>query len=115
MARHADRKVRVLVVWEPILATDWRSPSGSTLGRIPDGRVRQFWDPKHLVATAVSEVAKRKQQREPSCCVQKGFDWDEAILYAAHTNWGEEPISSFWDGPVYRIIPGLEAAFSEQR
>jgi hypothetical protein len=105
----------VLVVWEPILATDWRSPSGSTLGRIPDSRVCQFWDPHHLVASTLKEIAKRKPQPEPNCCVEKGFDWDEAILYAPHTRWKDEPTSAFWDGPVYRIISNLEKAFNEQR
>jgi hypothetical protein len=107
--------VRVVAVWEPILSSDWRSPSGSTLGRIPDPRVRQFWDPKHLVASALEEIAKRKRQPEPSCCVEKGFDWDEAILYAPQARWKDEPISAFWDGPVYRIISNLEKALNEQR
>ncbi len=107
--------MRVLVVWEPILSTDWRSPSGSTLGRILDPRVRQFWDPEHLAASALQEIAKRKPQREPNCCVQRGFHWDEAILYAPHTRWKDEPISAFWDGPVYRITSNLEKAFNEQR
>ena len=42
-----------LIVWEPILATDWKSPSGNTLARIPDRRARQFWDPEHVVASAL--------------------------------------------------------------
>jgi len=49
----------VLVVWEPILPTDWRPPSGSTLGRIPDGRVRQFWDAKHIVSAELKDRATR--------------------------------------------------------
>ena len=107
--------MRVLVVWEPILPSDWRPPSGSALGRIPDARARQFWDAKHLVASALQEIAKGKSQSEPNCCVEKGFDWDEAIFYAPHTRWEDEPISTFWDGPVYRIISTLEKAFNEQR
>lgn len=107
--------MRVLVVWEPILATDWRSPSPNTLGRIPDRRVRQFWDPKHVVASALNVIAKQKpSQPEPSCCVQKGFYWDDAILYARHAHWKDEPTSVFWNGPVARIIPGLEKALDDQ-
>jgi len=107
--------VRVLVVWQPILATDWRSPSGSTLARIPDGRVRQFWDPKHVVAGALNEIVKQKpRQPEPSCCIQKGFYWDDAILYTPHAHWKNEPTSVFWNGPVVRIIPGLEKALNDQ-
>jgi hypothetical protein len=105
----------VLVAWEPILATDWKPPSGSTLARIPDRRVRQFWDAKHVVASALNEIVIQKpQQPEPGCCVQKGFYWDDVILYAPHSQWKGEPASVFWNGPVARIIPGLEKALNDQ-
>lgn len=108
--------MRVLVVWEPILPTDWRPPSGSTLGRIPDGRVRQFWDPKHVVAAELKDRATRTPpQPKPDCCVQKGFYWDEAILYPARTRWKDAPASLFWNGPVVRIVPGLENSLSDVR
>jgi hypothetical protein len=108
--------VRVLVVWEPILVTDWTAPSGSTLARIPDGRVRQFWDPKHVVTQALSEIAKQKAgQPVPDCCVQKGLHWDEAVLYASHSHWKDAPAAVFWNGPVVRAIAGLEKAFNEQQ
>jgi hypothetical protein len=105
----------VLVVWEPMLATDWRPPSRSTLARIPDLRARQFWDPGHVVAQALNEVAKQKPpQPEPDCCTQKGFYWDEAILYAPRERWEDAPASAFWNGPVFRIIPGLEKALTDE-
>ena len=113
--RHRDRKMRVLVVWEPILTTDWRPPGGAALGRISDGRTRQFWDPGHLVAAALNGMAKEKPpQPEQACCIQKGFYWDEAILYAPHGRWRDAPASIFWSGPVFRIIPGLEKVLSEE-
>ena len=106
----------MLVVWEPILATDWKSPSANTLARIPDHRAQQFWDPKHVVASALSEIVKKDPpQPEPSCCVQKGFYWDDAILYAAHAHWKDEPNSVFWNGPVVRVVPALENALNEHR
>jgi hypothetical protein len=108
--------VRVLVVWEPILATDWKSPSAITLARIPDQRARQFWDSKHVVASALGEIVKQKPPHpEPSCCVQKGFYWDDAILYAPHAHWKDEPASVFWNGPVVGIVPALENSLNEHR
>jgi hypothetical protein len=105
----------VLVVWEPILATDWTSPSRNALARIPDQRVRQFWDSKHVVANALNKIVKQKSPKpEPSCCVQNGFYWDDAILYESRAHWVDEPTSVFWNGPVVRIIPELEKALSEQ-
>ncbi len=106
----------MLVVWEPILATDWGPPGASALARIPDSRVRQFWDPKHIVAGALNEAAKQKPpQPEPDCCIQRGFYWDEAILYAPRAHWRDVPEFAFWNGPVARIIPGLEKSFNDQR
>ena len=115
MARHTGQNVAVLVVWEPILMTDWSPPSGSALARIPDSRVRQFWDPKHTVARALSDAAKQKPpQPEPGCCIGQGFYWDDVILYPPHTRWSDEPASAFWNGPVAQVIPGLEKSFNEQ-
>ena len=97
------------------MATDWKSPSGNTLARMADQRVRQFWDSNHVVAEALNNIAKRNPTvSEPSCCVQKGFYWDDAILYVPHTHWRDRPTSVFWNGPVARIISGLEKALNDQ-
>ena len=107
--------MRVLVVWEPILATDWRVPGARVLGRIPDRRARQFWDPNHLVAEQLARIAQQRPGKpEPDCCVKKGFHWDEAILYPPHARWGDEPDPVFWNGPVYRIAASLDKALNEQ-
>lgn len=113
--RYPDKKVRVLVVWEPILASDWRKPSRSTLARIADRRASQFWDPNHLVAEELARIAKqRPDQPMPECCVRKRFHWDEVAFYAPHARWGDGPRPVYWNGPVYRIAPALEKALNEQ-
>jgi hypothetical protein len=106
----------VLVVWEPILFTDWTPPSASALGRIPDLRARQFWDPRHLIALAVSRTANRQPALPgPSCCIDHGFHWDEALLYPPGPHWNDAPAPAVWDGPVYKIIPRLEEALGADR
>src|SRR5262249_18028749 len=109
LAQHQDRKVRVLVVWEPILITDWRPPGSAALSRISDGRVRQFWDPKHLIAEHLTK--QQSTQSGPDCCIKGGFHWDEAILYAPHSGWKGAPTPVFWNGPVFRVVPALEKAW----
>lgn len=91
----------MLVVWEPILMTDWGSPSGTTLAGISDIRAQQFWDPQHEVSKALSRTKPDPREK---------FHWDEAILYAPHSKWKDAPNSLFWRGPVYQVIPGLKAA-----
>ena len=112
--KHGDAKLRVLVVWEPILPSDWRPPTGSTLSRISDPRAQQFWDPQHTVADALRGIAERKPPSPaPACCVQRGFFWDQAIVYAPRAHWKEEPPAVFWNGAVVRVIPGLEHSLEE--
>ena len=105
----------MLVVWEPILTTDWKAPSRNTLARIFDRRAKQFWDPQHLVAAEIARIAEQKPaQSGPDCCVKKGFHWDEVVLYAPHARWSDGPTPAYWNGPVYRIASVLEKALNEQ-
>ena len=104
----------MLVVWEPILSSDWRPPGRVALKRISDAQAQQFWDPDHVVATALNQIVKQKPpQPEPDCCIRRGFYWDEAILYPAGVRWSDVPGSVFWNGPVYQIIPDLEKSLAE--
>jgi hypothetical protein len=106
----------VLVVWEPILFTDWSPPSRSALARIPDRRARQFWDPRHLVTREVTRAAERQPALPgPSCCLRGGFHWDEAILYPPGSHWQDALAPAVWDGPVAEIIPLLEKALGVRR
>ena len=50
-----SKNVRVLVVWEPVLKTDWSAPGSTALMRIPDPRVRQYWDKGRLLSKAMGE------------------------------------------------------------
>jgi len=89
----------VLVVWEPILASDWSRPTRPVLARIPDQRVSQFWDKDHVVA---KQLDAQLATRQPSCCRHHGTLWDLAALYPKGTQWGSsEP--AYVDGPVVNI------------
>jgi hypothetical protein len=111
--QHPEWKVRVLVVWEPILVTDWSAPSGGTLARISDTRARQFWDPNHEVSVALEKMA-RQIGSAPRTNSGKGFYWDQAIVFAPQSRWENDKAPSFWQGPVYQVIPALEESLSRQ-
>jgi hypothetical protein len=94
-----------------MLPTDLGSPVHSALGRIPDRRARQFWDPQHLVAKELGRIAARTPaQPKPDCCIDRGFFWDQAILYAPHSKWRQTPAVVFWNGPVVRVTSALDKA-----
>jgi hypothetical protein len=104
--------VRVIVVWEPILATDWRPPTTGTLGRLADQRVRQFWDKEHLMALRLARDA-RPPQPEESCCERAGVLWDLAAVYPAGAQWHDAlPVAAVFDGPVFRVTAKIEGALS---
>ena len=42
--------MRTFVVWEPVLPTDWGSPTRGVLARVHDTRAIQFWDRRHLLS-----------------------------------------------------------------
>jgi hypothetical protein len=96
--------VRVLVVWEPILPTDWSKPSGMVERRVSDSRVVQFWDKEHL-------VAKELKQQFPSsqtlgCCQHHGILWDFAAVYQPKVEWNSSP-PVFFGGPVLDVADAV--------
>ena len=105
----------MLVVWEPILSSDWRAPGRAALSRVPDPRVRQFWDPEHLIA---QEIARRASAHPipppPACCFNNGFHWDETLVYDRGASWASAPPPLLWSGPVYKSTAGLDAAMGSK-
>lgn len=104
--------VRIFVVWEPMLPTDWYRPTRPTLKRVSDSRVAQFWDKGHLIAAQLKQQLEQLHGNAPTCCDDGGHLWDMAALYQSGVKWGEvAPV--FDDGPVYRIAPRLKQKISE--
>jgi len=89
----------ILVVWEPILPSDWSRPTRPVLARIADPRVKQFWDKDHLIAGQLDQQLSTSQ---PSCCRHAGILWDVAALYPKGVQWGgSQP--AFIDGAVVKV------------
>jgi len=82
--------MRVFVIWEPMLITDWRRPGGSQTAFIPDARATHFWDIDHRLSTLYGG----REHLESLAAVEKvGFTmrraiWDTAILYPPGVKWG---------------------------
>ena len=101
-------KLRVFVVWEPILPSDWQSPTNPVLSRIPDLRASQYWDKDHLVATLLREHVPLD---EPNCCNKDGVLWDLVALYPKHSVLKSAP--SFIAGPVVKAVNNAKERLSE--
>jgi hypothetical protein len=90
--------IRVLVVWEPMLPTDWSRPSGRVQSRISDPRAVQFWDKDHLVAKELQQQLSSSQ----ICCQRNGIIWDVAALYPREVQWGTSA-PAFFGGAVLDV------------
>jgi hypothetical protein len=98
-----EQPVAVLAVWEPMLPTDWMSPAGFVLRRMSDRRVRQYWDPDHLIARRMAADA-RAPQPEPDCCERHGILWDLVAVYPADATWTDKmPPAVLINGPVVDV------------
>ena len=94
-----DQNIRVFVVWEPVLWTDWAAPSTATLKRISDPRASQYWDKGHLVSGLLGE-------RDSSSVI-----WDYVAVYEPGRVWEQTPPEpAFSDVPVVRAIDGTREA-----
>jgi hypothetical protein len=110
LSRDPAAAVRVFVVWEPILPSDFSPPVTWVLSRAADWRVHQYWDPNHLLAKQMAADA-RTPQPEPDCCVDDGILWDLAAVYPKGAVWGEQiPPATVFNGPVVHVIESITAA-----
>ena len=93
-----DPNVRVFVVWEPVLVTDWHAPGAGAVGRVPDARVTQFWDPGRALSGAM----------RPGRVV-----WDYVAIFPAGVHWGAVfPAPQFSGAPVVRVIDDFRRRMS---
>jgi hypothetical protein len=97
-----DKPVRTLVVWEPVLFTDWSSPSTVTLGRITAARVSQFWDRGRLISHSMGEHDRRT------------IVWDNIAVYPIGAIWESGPPAPLYKGgPVVRVTDEARAAIAQ--
>ena len=89
--------MRVFVIWEPVLPTDFVAPSTAALARIPDARAAQYWDRKRALSHLLGEHNR-------STVV-----WDYIAVYAPGTLWQDAPPKPIYsDNPVRDVISGAK-------
>lgn len=99
LAQRSKERLRVFVVWEPVLPTDWGAPSTASLKRISDPRVQQYWDKDRLLSKAMGEKGS------------SSIVWDWVGVYSSESQWQSAPPKpAFEDGPIIDVLPKLTAA-----
>lgn len=110
-----DSPVTVFAVWQPMLPTDWSAPTAGVLARLDDARVKQYWDPNHLIAKRMRTDAKAPQP-EPECCERNGILWDLAAVYPSGSQWqAAMPPAIFINGPVVAVAEGIADAVKARK
>ena len=94
------KPVRVFVVWEPVLPTDWGSPSTASLNRILDARASQYWDQDRLVSKSLGEHDS------------DSIVWDHVAVYGPGVSWSPAS-ASFAKGPVVSVLDPLREAIAK--
>jgi hypothetical protein len=95
----SGKPVRAFVVWEPVLWTDWSSPSTATLKRISDIHGAQFWDKDRLISRLLGEHDRRS------------VVWDFIAVYPPGAVWQDRPPQPVYrGGPVVHVSEEARAA-----
>ena len=96
-------KVRVFVIWEPVLPSDLFAPSTSTLQRISDRRASQYWDKSRVLSRSMGETD------------HDSIVWDIVAVYKSGTLWDQKPPEPVYSGgAVVEVIHETRAAIRKQ-
>jgi hypothetical protein len=107
---HPAAKVRALIVWEPVLTTDWGSPSPALTSLIADPRAVHFFDrDRHLSAMLGGKDNAGHLARASEIGFRmKDVIWDCALVYPPGAAWGTP--ADLAVAPVVEYRDRLDAA-----
>ena len=97
-----DPRLRVYVVWVPIIRSDKRPPDPSTRSLVPDKRASHYWDAKPALPLAF---------REPLGLPEEHVAWDAYLLYPKGITWEDTPPKpAYWEHQLtaVTIAPHLD-------
>jgi hypothetical protein len=86
--RHSpNAKLKVFVIWEPIVFSDLVLPPDSVLRGISDPRVAQFYDSKHRVSKALQAQMLAHGVTGQDYYVKDEYVWDAVAIYPPGVRW----------------------------
>lgn len=82
-------KVKVYVVWTPVLQEDNGQAADQAVAGVPDVRATHFWDPEKSLGFALGRTVTLPRGRK--------LAWDVYFAFDAQAKWGNEPPTpAFW-------------------
>ncbi len=113
LKKHPQADVQVIVVWEPVLASDGL-PADDVRAPLADPRVVEYWDPglwmsKRAIARA--RTLALAEGREPPD--EDEIAWDFVATFAPGVGWEDPfPGPTWYDGPVVSVLGPVEEALA---
>ena len=85
-----DSNLRVFVIWEPVIVTDWGTPGNTITALVADPRASHFWD-RELRLSALYGNTSRLDTLAAKSHVDFNMGdvvWDAALVYPPGVRWG---------------------------
>ena len=76
-------RLRVYVVWTPVLQEDNRRAAVKAIGHVSDERAVHFWDADKSLGFSLGKVVTLPRERR--------LAWDVYFAFDAKTKWGDMP------------------------
>jgi hypothetical protein len=108
-------RVKAFIVWEPVLATDWRRPGSAQTTYVADERAVHYWDGAHRLSAM---LGGRGNLSAVAVAEKVGFAmraviWDAALVYPPGTKWGTP--AALLVAPVVKYRADLQGALEAPR
>jgi hypothetical protein len=84
-------RLKVFVIWLPMVEGDSRDVAVEAAGLISDPRASHFWDPRREMAAALGKAVGPRDAKEPRPV------WDFYAVFGPSANWNRSiPIPDDW-------------------
>lgn len=78
-----DERLKVYVVWTPVLREDDRQTAVKAIGKVPDERAIHFWDADKSLGFSLGKTVTLPRERE--------LAWDVYFAFDAQAEWDDIP------------------------
>ena len=116
LERNPAIRLRVFVVWEPVILTDVAPPTSGTLALISDPRARQYWDEDRALSKEIIRaiLANPGRYSFSADIAEDTVVWDTVALFQQGATWENElPVPAYYGAPVVDSVEGLRDALSK--